>query len=65
MISGVISVKSPFRGWAGKDIVPNEGIVIPLAQEGLMGFFLGFLGVMLILVGILIETLYLTSRTRR
>ena len=39
--------------------------MIPLAQEGLMGFFLGFLAVMLILVGILIETLYLTSRTRR
>jgi uncharacterized membrane protein len=30
-----------------------------------MGFFVAFLVVMLILVGILIETLYLASRTRR
>jgi hypothetical protein len=30
-----------------------------------MVFFIGALAAMLILVGILIETLYLTSRTRR
>ena len=46
-------------------MVPDEGIVIPSAQEGLMGFFLGPLVVMLILVGILIGTLYLTPRTPR